>query len=114
MLLALSIFCFVFIFSCYCTHSDRLFNLDTLALSEKLRAKRASESAQVVKNVELEVVMRSQAKKITELEMAYADLKCQKDNVTTGYRRLAAKHDAFTEKAEQEKTKLAEAHGGAC
>jgi hypothetical protein len=53
--------------------------------------------------------VRSQAGKITELEMAYADLKCEKDNVTTGYRRLVVKHDAFLEKAEQEKTKLAEA-----
>jgi predicted nucleic acid-binding Zn-ribbon protein len=37
-------------------------------------------------------------------------LKHEKDNVTTGYRRLQAKHDAFTEKAEQEQTKLAKAH----
>jgi hypothetical protein len=42
--------------------------------------------------------------------MAYADLKCEKDNVTIGYRRLAAKHDAFMEKVEQERSKLAEAH----
>jgi hypothetical protein len=32
------------------------------------------------------------------------------DNATTGYRRLAAKYDAFTKKAEQEKMKLVEAH----
>jgi hypothetical protein len=44
--------------------------------------------------------VRSQAKKIAILEMAYANLKHEKDNVTTCYRRLAAKHDAFTEKAE--------------
>jgi hypothetical protein len=37
-------------------------------------------------------------------------LKHGKDNVTTGYQRLPAKHDAFTEKAEQEEMKLAEAH----
>jgi hypothetical protein len=42
--------------------------------------------------------------------MAYADLKRENDNVTTGYQRLVAKHHAFTEKAEQEKMKLAEAH----
>jgi hypothetical protein len=30
--------------------------------------------------------------------------------VTTGYRRLAAKHDAFVEKVKQEKAKLAEPH----
>jgi hypothetical protein len=38
--------------------------------------------------------------------MAYADLKREKDNVSTGYQRLAAKHDAFTEKAKQEKISL--------
>jgi hypothetical protein len=32
------------------------------------------------------------------------------DNVTTGYRRMVAKYDAFMKKAEQEKMKLAEAH----
>jgi hypothetical protein len=42
--------------------------------------------------------------------MAYVDLKREKENVTTGYRRLAAKHDAFVEKVEQEKVKLMEAH----
>jgi hypothetical protein len=30
------------------------------------------------------VVVRSQAKKITGLETAYTDLKCEKDNVTAG------------------------------
>jgi trehalose/maltose hydrolase-like predicted phosphorylase len=32
------------------------------------------------------------------------------DIVTTGYRRLAAIHDAFMKKVEQERTELAEAH----
>jgi hypothetical protein len=54
--------------------------------------------------------VRSQAGKIAKLKMAYADLKREKDNVIIGYRRLVAKHDAFMEKAEQEKAKLAEAH----
>jgi hypothetical protein len=71
-----------------------------LALSEEQRAKRATESVQVAKIAVLEVLVRSQAKKIARLEMAYANLKHEKDNVTTCYRRLAAKHDAFTEKAE--------------
>jgi hypothetical protein len=52
----------------------------------------------VAKNVELEVLGKSQAEKITELEVAYIDLKCEKDNVTIGYRRLLDKHKAFTEK----------------
>jgi hypothetical protein len=39
----------------------------------------------VAKNAELEALVRSQAKKITDLETAYADLKCEKDNVTIGY-----------------------------
>jgi hypothetical protein len=49
--------------------------------------------------------------KIIELEKAYADLQQEKGNLTAGYRMLAAKHNAFTEKTEQEKIKLAEAHG---
>jgi hypothetical protein len=81
-----------------------------LALSEKQHAKRAAELMQVAKNAELEALVGSQAEKITRLEMAYADLKREKDNVSTGYQRLAAKHDAFTEKAKQEKMKLVEAH----
>jgi peptidoglycan hydrolase CwlO-like protein len=71
-----------------------------LALSEKQRARRATELAQVAKNVELEVLVQSQARKITELKTAYANLKRDKDNVTAGYRSLAAKHDAFAEKVE--------------
>jgi hypothetical protein len=58
---------------------------------------------QVAKNAKLEVLVRSQAEKIIELETAYADLKRDKDNVTIGYRRLATKHDAFAKKVEQEK-----------
>jgi hypothetical protein len=77
---------------------------------EKQYTRRAAESAQVTKNVELEALVRSQAENIIELETAYKDLKRDKDNVTTGYRRLVAKHDAFVERAEQEKMKLVEAH----
>jgi hypothetical protein len=33
---------------------------------------------------------------IVELEMTYADLKHENDNVTAGYQRLAGKHNAFT------------------
>jgi predicted nuclease with TOPRIM domain len=55
---------------------------------------------QIAKNAELEVLVRSQAQKITELETSYADLKSEKENVTTGYQRLAAKYDAFVEKVE--------------
>jgi hypothetical protein len=82
----------------------------TLAMLEKQCTRRAAESAQVTKNVELEALVRSQAENIIELETAYKDLKRDKDNVTTGYRRLVAKHDAFVERAEQEKMKLVEAH----
>jgi hypothetical protein len=77
--------------------------LQALTLSKKQHAKRAAESMQVAKNAKLEVLVRSQAEKIIELETAYADLKRDKDNVTIGYRRLATKHDAFAKKAEQEK-----------
>jgi hypothetical protein len=54
-------------------------------LSEKQRVKRDAESAHVAKNVELHVLVRSQAKKIIELETAYVDLKRDKNNVTTSY-----------------------------
>jgi predicted nuclease with TOPRIM domain len=84
--------------------------LEELALSGKQCARRADELAQVVKNAELDVLVKSQAEKISELETAYADLKHEKDNVTTGYQRLAAKHDAFKEKVEREKQSLREAH----
>jgi hypothetical protein len=80
--------------------------LEELALSGKQCARRADELAQVVKNAELDVLVKSQAEKISELETAYADLKHEKDNVTTGYQRLAAKHDAFKEKVEREKQSL--------
>jgi hypothetical protein len=81
-----------------------------LALSEKQRIERAIESTQIAKNAELGVLLRSQDEKIAELETTYADLKHEKENVTMGYRRLAAKHDAFVEKVEQEKAKHVEAH----
>jgi hypothetical protein len=42
------------------------------------------ESAQVAKNAELELLVKSQAQKIAELETAYADLKRDKENVTVG------------------------------
>jgi hypothetical protein len=58
-----------------------------LALSEKQRAKRAAKLVQVAKKAELEVLVRSQAEKITGLKTSYADLKHEKDNVTTCYRR---------------------------
>jgi hypothetical protein len=42
--------------------------------------------------VELELLVQSQAQKITELEAAYVDLKCEKENVMARYQRLAEKH----------------------
>jgi hypothetical protein len=77
-----------------------------LALSEKQRARRVAESVEVAKNVELEALVRSQAEKIAELKTPYADSKRDKDNVTTSHRRLTVKHDAFVERAEQEKCSL--------
>jgi hypothetical protein len=77
--------------------------LQALMLSEKRRKERAAESAQAAKSVELEEM-------IAELLMLYADLKHEKDNVTAGYRRLVEKHNAFTVKAEQEKTELVKTH----
>jgi uncharacterized coiled-coil protein SlyX len=64
----------------------------------------------VVKIAELEVVARSQADRITELETTCTDFKHEKDKVTDGYRRLVEKHKSLVEKAKHNKTKLAEAH----
>jgi uncharacterized protein involved in tolerance to divalent cations len=49
-----------------------------------LRKEKTVESAQVAKNAELELLVKSQAQKIAELETAYADLKRDKENVTVG------------------------------
>jgi uncharacterized coiled-coil protein SlyX len=81
-----------------------------LALSEKQREKRVAELAQVVRIAKLEVVARSQADRITELESTCAEFKYEEDKVTDGYRRSAEKHKSLAEKAEQDKTKLVEAH----
>jgi hypothetical protein len=81
-----------------------------LALLEKQHVERVIESTQIAKNVELEVLVKSQAEKIAKLEAAYANLKREKENVTTSYQRLTVKHDAFVVKVEQEKAKLVEAH----
>jgi uncharacterized coiled-coil protein SlyX len=64
----------------------------------------------VVKIAELEVVARSQANRIIELEEPCADFKREKDKVTDGYRRLAEKHKSLAKKVEQDMTKLVEAH----
>jgi DNA-directed RNA polymerase delta subunit len=56
--------------------------------------------------VELKTLTKSQAEKIAEVERAYADLQRKKENVTASYRRLVAKHNAFMEKAEQEKDEI--------
>jgi chromosome segregation ATPase len=60
----------------------------------------------MAKIMELEVVTRSEADKIVELEATCADLKRGKDKLTDGYRRLAEKHKSL----EQDKSKLVEAH----
>jgi hypothetical protein len=64
----------------------------------------------VTKNAELEALVRSQAQKITELEVACADLKCKNENVMANYRRLLEKHKMLAEKVDREKTELMEAH----
>jgi uncharacterized coiled-coil protein SlyX len=103
-------FCFASAFLHCRACSNQLFILQVLALLEKQHEKRVAESAQVVKIVELEVVARSQADRIAELEVTCTDFKCEKDKVTDGYQRLAEKHKSLAEKAEHDKTKLVEAH----
>jgi hypothetical protein len=79
-------------------------------LSEDLQVRKVVKSAQTAKNAELEVVVNSQVEKIAELEMVYADLKCEKESITTGYQKLSDKHKTFTEKAEWEKVVLVESY----
>jgi hypothetical protein len=62
------------------------------------------------KNAELESLVKSQAQKIIELEVACADLNHGKEGVTAGYWRLSEKHKTLIEKMEREKMELAEAH----
>jgi hypothetical protein len=86
-----------------------------LALLEKQRTERVVESAQIAKNAKLEVLVRSQAEKIIKHEMAYADLKCEKENATAGYQRLAAKHDTFCRESRTGKGKTCEGpRSGGC
>jgi uncharacterized coiled-coil protein SlyX len=68
------------------------------------------ESAQVAKIAELEQVAQSQADRIAELEVTYANFKRKRDKVTDDYWRLVEKHKSLTERAEHEKTNLLEAH----
>jgi uncharacterized coiled-coil protein SlyX len=86
------------------------FILQVFALLEMQHGKRATELAQVAKIAELEVVARSQADRIAELEATCGDLRLEKDRVTDGYQRMAEKNKSLAEKAEQDKTKLVEAH----
>jgi hypothetical protein len=72
--------------------------------------RKTAESVKMDKNAELEVLMNSQAEKITELETAYADLKREKESITTGYWRLSDKHKMFIEKAKREKMELVRTH----
>jgi hypothetical protein len=48
----------------------------------------------------------SQAEKITKFEAACANLECEKESVTTIYRRLSEKHKMFTEKLSGRKRSL--------
>jgi uncharacterized coiled-coil protein SlyX len=72
--------------------------------------KRAVESAQAARFVELESLVMLQAQKIAELKAACADLKCEKESVMASYRRLSNKHITLVEKADRENAELGEAH----
>jgi uncharacterized coiled-coil protein SlyX len=102
-------FCFASSFLRCHPCSDRLFVSQALALLEKQCEKRVTKSAQVAKITKLEVMVRSQADRIAELEGTCADFKREKDKVTNGYRSLVEKHKSLDE-AGHDKTKLAKAH----
>jgi hypothetical protein len=103
-------FWLTFIFLGCCAQFDSLF-ISACARTIRVPAgKRTAESARAAKSAELEVVAWSQAEKIAKLETTCADLKCEKECIAAGYRRLSEKHTAFIEKTEQEKMELAEIH----
>jgi uncharacterized coiled-coil protein SlyX len=81
-----------------------------LTFSEGLTARRVAKIVQAGKIVELESEVATQAKRIAELEEAYASLKLEKENVTAGYRSLADKYKTPEEKTEHKKTDAAKAH----
>jgi hypothetical protein len=109
MLSAVCEFCFALIF-CAIVHPVIELFQHALMLSEDLRVRKTAGSAWTAKNAKLEVLMSSQAEIITKLEIAYADLKCEKVSITTGYQRLSDKYKMFTKKAEREKVELVETH----
>jgi hypothetical protein len=74
-----------------------------------LTTKRVAEAEEADRNAKLEALVEMQSQKIAEIEVACADLKQEKENLTAGYRRLLEKHKALIEEAEREKTKLVEA-----
>jgi uncharacterized coiled-coil protein SlyX len=72
--------------------------------------KRAVESAQAARFVELESLVMLQAQKIVELKAACANLKCEKESVMASYQRLSDKHITLVEKADRENAELGKAH----
>jgi predicted nuclease with TOPRIM domain len=76
---------------------------------KELTTKRVAEAEEADRNAKLEALVEMQSQKIAEIEVACADLKQEKENLTAGYRRLLEKHKALIEEAEREKTKLVEA-----
>jgi hypothetical protein len=91
-----------FVFLCCCTLIGRLFS-QALVLLEDQHKKWVTESAWAARSAELEVLVKSQAEKIAQLETTCGDLKREKENITAGYWRLSEKCKTFTEKAEREK-----------
>jgi uncharacterized coiled-coil protein SlyX len=69
-----------------------------LALSKSLAARKAAKTVHANKIAELESETAAQAKRIAELEEAYASLKLEKENMIAGYRRLADKYKRLEEK----------------
>jgi hypothetical protein len=60
--------------------------------------KRVAEVAHANKNAELDSLVNAQAQKIVELEIAYANLKLEKENLTAGHWTLSEKHKALIER----------------
>jgi predicted nuclease with TOPRIM domain len=76
-----------------------------------LATTRVAEATQASKNAELESVVSAQVQKIAELEVVYASLKWEKENIIASYRWLSDKYKMFVAKAELTETHAVEFDG---
>jgi hypothetical protein len=92
-------FCFALIFSCYYTHSNWTISTGPRVISGLMGEENGRVSANDQK-CRARGTHELSSGKITLLETAYADMKREKESITTSYQRLLDKHKMFTKNAE--------------